>query len=166
MFGWGRPSVWTDPDPHGMITKKKRCTQLQSDGYRTCPFRGLVLGSACGHSLACGMHAARGAVHAWCDQRVRGDKRERMTNPRSLWEEHGSASVCTICYSHDGWPWASSSGPAYVFWVYVSFWVLHMFYLNVAYVAMAIYVCCKCVFQIFQLFHPNIACFYLDIAYV
>jgi hypothetical protein len=41
-----------------------------------------------------------------------------------------------------------------------------MFYLYIAYVAMAIHVCCRCVFQIFQLFHLDVACFHLDISYV
>jgi hypothetical protein len=31
---------------------------------------------------------------------------------------------------------------------------------------MAIHVCCRCVFQIFKLFHLDVACFHLDIAYV
>jgi hypothetical protein len=38
--------------------------------------------------------------------------------------------------------------------------------LDVAYITKAIHVCCKCVFQIFQLFHLDIACFHLDVAYV
>jgi hypothetical protein len=37
--------------------------------------------------------------------------------------------------------------------------MLYMFYLDVAYVAMAIHVRCKCVFQMFQLFHLDVACF-------
>ena len=41
-----------------------------------------------------------------------------------------------------------------------------MFHLDVAYVAVAIHVCCKCVFQMFQLFHLDVACFHLDAAYV
>jgi len=40
-----------------------------------------------------------------------------------------------------------------------------MVYLDVVYVAMAIHVCCKCVFQIFQGFHVDVACFHLDVAY-
>jgi hypothetical protein len=40
-----------------------------------------------------------------------------------------------------------------------SFWMLYMFYLDVAYVAMAIHLCCKCILQMFQLL-------YLDVAYV
>jgi energy-converting hydrogenase Eha subunit C len=41
-----------------------------------------------------------------------------------------------------------------------------VFYLDIAYVAMAIHVCCKYIFQMFQLFHLNAACFYLDVAHV
>ena len=41
-----------------------------------------------------------------------------------------------------------------------------MFHLDGAYVAMAIHVCCKCVFQMFQVFHLYVACFHLDVAYV
>jgi energy-converting hydrogenase Eha subunit C len=44
--------------------------------------------------------------------------------------------------------------------------MLHVFYLDIAYVAMAIHVCCKYIFQMFQLFHLNAACFYLDVAHV
>jgi hypothetical protein len=38
--------------------------------------------------------------------------------------------------------------------------------LDVAYVAKAIHICCKCVFQMFQVFHLDVACFHLDVAYV
>jgi hypothetical protein len=41
--------------------------------------------------------------------------------------------------------------------------MLHVFHLNVA---MAIHVCCKCIVQMFELFHLDIACFHLDVAYV
>jgi hypothetical protein len=44
--------------------------------------------------------------------------------------------------------------------------MLQVFYQDIAYVAVAIHICCKCVFQMFQLFHLYIACFYLDVAYV
>jgi hypothetical protein len=35
-----------------------------------------------------------------------------------------------------------------------------------AHVAMAIHICFKCMFQMFQLFHTHVALFYLDVAYV
>ena len=35
--------------------------------------------------------------------------------------------------------------------------MLQLFYLDVAYVALAIHVCCKCMFQIFQLFQTYVA---------
>jgi len=88
--------------------------------------------------------------------------RERMTSPVSSWEKHGPASVCAICYSHDRWSWALNSTPTFVFQVYVSyfsFWMLHMFYLNVTYVAMTIHVCCRWFFL-------DVVCFYLNIAYI
>ena len=38
---------------------------------------------------------------------------------------------------------------------------------NVAYVAMAIHICCKCLFQMFHLFFIRmLQMFYLDVAYV
>jgi hypothetical protein len=36
-------------------------------------------------------------------------------------------------------------------------WLLHVFHLDVVYVAMAIHVCCKCMFQMFQLFQTYVA---------
>jgi hypothetical protein len=45
-------------------------------------------------------------------------------------------------------------------------WMLHMFYVDDAYVAVAIHVCCKCMFQIFYLFQTMLQVLYLDIAYV
>jgi hypothetical protein len=44
--------------------------------------------------------------------------------------------------------------------------MLQVFHLDVAYVPVAIHVCCNCVFKMYQLFHMDIACFYLDVAYV
>jgi hypothetical protein len=44
--------------------------------------------------------------------------------------------------------------------------MLHVFYLDVVYVAMTIHVCCKCMFQIFQLFQRMLQVFYLDVSYV
>ena len=35
--------------------------------------------------------------------------------------------------------------------------MLQVFYLDIAYVALAIHVCCKCLFQIFQLFQTYVA---------
>ena len=40
-----------------------------------------------------------------------------------------------------------------------------MFYLDVAYVALAIHVCCKCIFQIFQLFQTYVASVVSGVAY-
>jgi hypothetical protein len=60
-------------------------------------------------------------------------------------------------------------------------WMLHVFHLDVAYVAVAIHVCCKSMFQIFHLLYTYVASlcfkyftcfkrmlqvFYLDVAYV
>ena len=44
--------------------------------------------------------------------------------------------------------------------------ILQVFHLDAAYVAVAIHVCCKCVFQMLQLFHLDVACFHLDVTYV
>jgi hypothetical protein len=44
--------------------------------------------------------------------------------------------------------------------------MLQVFHLDVAYIAVAIHICCNCVFQMFQLFHLDLACFHLDVAYV
>jgi hypothetical protein len=44
--------------------------------------------------------------------------------------------------------------------------MLQVFYLNVAYVALAIHVCCKYMFQMFQCFKYMLQVFYLDVAYV
>jgi hypothetical protein len=38
--------------------------------------------------------------------------------------------------------------------------------LDIAYIVMATNVCCNCIFQIYRLFHLDVACFYLDVAYV
>jgi hypothetical protein len=81
---WLRTSyVQTDPDPRSVITKKKRCMQLQSDRDHTCPCHGLALGSTCGHSLGVGCMRRVRPLHARCDQRVHGDLKERMTSPGS-----------------------------------------------------------------------------------
>jgi len=42
--------------------------------------------------------------------------------------------------------------------------MLQVFYLDVAYVAMAIHVCWKCMFQMFQLFKRMLQMFYLYVA--
>jgi hypothetical protein len=41
--------------------------------------------------------------------------------------------------------------------------MLQVFHMKVAVV---VYVCCNSIFQMFQLFHLDVACFHLDIAYV
>jgi hypothetical protein len=41
-----------------------------------------------------------------------------------------------------------------------------MFHLNVVYVAMAIHICCKCMFKRFSCFKHMLQVFYLDVAYV
>jgi hypothetical protein len=136
--------------------------QLQSDGAAPVLSTGQRLG-ACAATRSVWMHAGHGAraCSVWPLTRECSVTRERMTDLGSLWEEHGSTSVCAICCSRDGWPWALCSEPAYVFQVYVlyaSFWILYMFYLDVAYIAMAIHVCCKCVFEMFQLFSLDVIC--------
>jgi energy-converting hydrogenase Eha subunit C len=158
-----------DPEPRGMITKKKRRGTRSYSQTGTAPI--LSAGqcwSTCSYSLGvrCMQHVGpcmRGVTKE-CAM-----TRERTTSPGSSWEVHGPTSVCTICCSLDAWPWASSSVPTYVFQVYVSYaslWMLHMFYMYVVYVSMTIHICCKCVLQIFQLFHVDVACFHLDVAYV
>jgi hypothetical protein len=44
--------------------------------------------------------------------------------------------------------------------------VLHMFHLNVAYVALAIHICCKCIFKCFICFRRMLQVFYLYVSYV
>jgi hypothetical protein len=44
--------------------------------------------------------------------------------------------------------------------------MLQVFDLDVTYIAVAIYACCKCVFQMFQLLRLDVAWFHLDVAYV
>jgi hypothetical protein len=41
-----------------------------------------------------------------------------------------------------------------------------VFHLDVAYVTVAIYAGCKCVFQMYQLLRLDVAWFHLDVAYV
>jgi hypothetical protein len=42
--------------------------------------------------------------------------------------------------------------------------MLQMFYLDVAYVVVAIHICCKCMFQMFHLFHTYLAeCYMLQV---
>jgi hypothetical protein len=45
-------------------------------------------------------------------------------------------------------------------------WMLYVFHLDIAYVAVAIYVHCKCMFQMFTYFRCTLQVFYLDVAYV
>jgi hypothetical protein len=45
--------------------------------------------------------------------------------------------------------------------------MLRVFYLDIAYVALAIHICCKCMFQMFQLFQTYIvSVLSVDVAYV
>jgi NO-binding membrane sensor protein with MHYT domain len=44
--------------------------------------------------------------------------------------------------------------------------MLQVFYLDITYVALAIHICCKCMFQRFQLFQSLLQVFYLDVTYV
>jgi hypothetical protein len=44
--------------------------------------------------------------------------------------------------------------------------MLQVFYLDIAYGALAIYLCCKCMFKCFSCFKRMLQVFYLDVAYV
>jgi hypothetical protein len=44
--------------------------------------------------------------------------------------------------------------------------ILQVLNLDVAYVALAIHVCCKCILQYFNCFERMLQVFYLDVAYV
>jgi hypothetical protein len=93
---------------------------------------------------------------------MRGDQRERE------WPALGIHEECwtRICMRHFLLPWQMTMGIELHAGVRISgacfvcfIWILHVFYLDVTYVAIIIYVRCKCIFQMFQLFH-------LDVAYV
>jgi hypothetical protein len=144
---WLRTFVRPDwPDPRDVITKKKWGGPHPSFPRVSASERMRPLAQR-GMHATCGAHAcAVWLESAWWP--------ERMTSPRSSWEEHRPASISAICCSCDG-----DRGHR-VLRRHMCFRCCIYF---IAYVARAILQVC---FQIFQLFHLDVICFHLDVAYV
>jgi hypothetical protein len=110
---------------------------ILSAGQRTEAHATTLLGVGCRVSRCANKHPKRIKISARSTTRgpptsvsmsvlivlcMCGDKKEREWSALGIHERSmGPASSCAICCSRDGWPWASSSAPAYEFHVYVSY---------------------------------------------